>query len=162
MGYITFHTGRGGKFNNGGYKTFYAPIDFQELLNRESENLFFDEEEQYIDANGNVLVTAEDALSMTGVLDYDGIYDSYCTKEIKDLTIDEALIVLRDNGDEYLVGKDREEFADLFNDEELLNQMDKKQLQYVYDHLGLDFSNNTGFMNHINRWYEMDDEGKLS
>ncbi len=85
---VAFHIGRGGRFHNGGHYTYMDDVsDFFDLLTLRSEYLFWHDtdengkplppEEQYIvDGAGNQLLTYEEANQSTGILDFDGEYDT--------------------------------------------------------------------------------------
>lgn len=162
MCYITFHIGRGGRFNNAGYKTFYDAIDFQELIRRESNNLYYDEDSFcYTDAFGNILIDAEKSESYSGVLDYDGEYDTFITKRINNLSEEEILIVLRDKGYEYLIGDDLIDFLDLIDDEFILTQIDDNLLRELYHDYSRYFAENSIFKEYVNKWYSIDEYGDI-
>lgn len=85
---VAFHIGRGGRFHNGGHYTYMNEVsDFFDLLTLRSEYLFWHDtdandkvlppEEQYItDGAGNQLLTYDEANQSTGILDFDGEYNT--------------------------------------------------------------------------------------
>lgn len=114
--FVCFHIGRGGRYGNPGHKEYLPYVrDFQDLLNRELENLYDVTE----DENGNVLpddqwhiknwaseTVVEGRVAMeakTGKLDYDGKSDTYIVKNINDCDEDELqLIIDTDEQGEYV------------------------------------------------------------
>lgn len=107
--FVCFHVGRGGRFGNPGHKEYLPYVrDFQDLLSRESENLYDVTE----DENGNVLpddqwrienwaseTVVEGRVAMeakTGKLDYDGKSDTYIVKNIFDCDEDELQLIVDD------------------------------------------------------------------
>ena len=114
--FVCFHICRGGRYGNPGHKEYLPYVrDFQDLLSRESENLYDVTE----DENGNVLpddqwhienwaseTVVEGRVAMeakTGKLDYDGKSDTYIVKNINDCDEDELqLIVDTDEQGEYV------------------------------------------------------------
>lgn len=104
---VCFHIGRGGRFNNQGHKTYRNDIeDFQELLRYYADELFERTEDEdgnqlsneeccIEDCNGNVLVQGLEAMTgETGVLDFDGDYDTSYVKDIKTCTDEELQIIV--------------------------------------------------------------------
>ena len=100
---VMFHIGRGGRFNNGGHKTFegvrdltWAP-DICTLINTDEEDgsLLHEDEWRLIeDASERTLLEGREAIeSRTGVLDYDGIYDTDIFKYVEDCTDDELQLL---------------------------------------------------------------------
>lgn len=90
--YLHFHTGRGGRFYNQGYKTFEGFESLQDVISQKSNYLFErtrDERGRFckkvlVDCSGHEVCDTPD--SYTGSLDFDGAYDSddVCTfAEIK-------------------------------------------------------------------------------
>ena len=87
--YMYFHIGRGNLFNNPGTVTFRGECDFQDLIARRSDICTIinededgdplpDNEWQLIqDASGSTLIKGREAIeAKTGVLDFDGVYDT--------------------------------------------------------------------------------------
>ena len=93
---VSFHYGRGGRFNNAGYCEYYGAKDFQELLGRFTNEVFFKTEDEYgvplpddqqkiTDGAGNVLVEGAKAINADeGELDFDGDYDRYVVCDLYD------------------------------------------------------------------------------
>lgn len=107
--FVCFHICRGGRYGNPGHKEYLPYVrDFQDLLSRESENLYDVTE----DENGNVLpddqwhienwaseTVVEGRVAMeakTGKLDYDGKSDTYIVKNIFDCDEDELQLIVDD------------------------------------------------------------------
>ena len=91
--YVTFHIGKGGRFNNQGFKTFYSEQNFNQLVSAKMDKLFICNRKNgkfckpYIhDGNGNSFSLTNDDFKngLTGILDLDGDYDKYITKNIYD------------------------------------------------------------------------------
>lgn len=100
---VAFHIGRGGHFNNAGHKTFMPSVSklqdcFGEFsyINYENEDgtPIPDEQWQLIDGGGNVILEGRDAIeSETGILVWDGVYNTDIVRYIEDCT-DEELEIL--------------------------------------------------------------------
>ena len=130
-----FHIGRGGRFNNQGYKTYRNDIeDFQELLRYYADELFeYTEDEDgnqlpnkeccIKDCNGNVLVQGLEAMtSETGRLDFDGDYDTTYVKDIDHCTDSELYAII----DAYKGGE----------------RVDEELLEYACDATGYELEEN--------------------
>lgn len=86
--YISFHIGRGGYFHNQGHYTFMAEENFQDLLDRCADKLFFvnddedgnllpDDEWRVRDMGDNLILEGREEIeAMTGTLDFDGDYNT--------------------------------------------------------------------------------------
>ena len=91
--YVRFHVGRGGRFWNQGHMSFVNEDNFQDLIRACGDKLFdtkeiwdeetgeeipLDESEwNYHDAGGKILVKGREAMEAdTGILDWDGLYDT--------------------------------------------------------------------------------------
>lgn len=111
---VCFHIGRGGRFNNGGHKSFLEDIkDFQQLLsyyddhlflNNEDEdgNVFPDDEWTITDCSGSVLLEGREEIeSETGCLDFDGEYDTSYVKEVEDCDEEELDLIIKCYNDDY-------------------------------------------------------------
>ena len=101
---VHFHIGRGGHFHNPGHKTFVDTVSglcdcFGEAMiidQDENGNVLPEEDWQLIDTGGNVILQGRDQIKApTGVLDWDGLYDtdivcslSECSDEEYQLIID--------------------------------------------------------------------------
>ena len=84
---VYFHTGRGGRFNNAGHRTFQGTKNIGEVLslcdssnqwsflkNRDEKGRFC--APYYADQNGNYLISEKEVISGVGQLEWDGIYDT--------------------------------------------------------------------------------------
>ena len=101
---VRFHIGRGGHFHNQGHKTYVDTVKglsdcFGEafIISEDPDgNTLPDKEWHLIDGGGNVILQGRDAIEApTGVLDWDGEYDtdiveylSECSEEEYQLIID--------------------------------------------------------------------------
>ena len=101
---VAFHTGRGGRFNNAGHKTFIGEKDFKQLVSLQSNNLFIVKRDNYgrfckpyfADGSGNeVSDTAINA--EVGYLNFDNDYDTDVAQYIEDCTEDEIEIIVNSN-----------------------------------------------------------------
>lgn len=100
---VRFHIGRGGRFYNGGHKTYEGTVDsladcFGEafiISEDENGNALPDSEWQLIDGGGNVILSGRDEIeSETGVLDWDGEYDTDIVRRLADCDDDEYQMIL--------------------------------------------------------------------
>ena len=110
---VVFHIGRGGRFNNGGYYTFLDDVeDFGDLISQRQQYLFpHDEDENgnplpqneqyYTDEAGNIMLNGCEIDSKTGILDWDGDYDTDLVCKLCDCTsnAEQALLRAYKNGD---------------------------------------------------------------
>lgn len=102
---VAFHTGRGGQFYNGGHKKFIGEKTFQDLITMNDQHLFTQNRDEkgrftklYItDQNGTTIVAAEDFASETGVLDFDGQYDTDAAVYIDDCDDEEIRMIAESN-----------------------------------------------------------------
>ena len=102
---VAFHVGRGGHFNNQGHKSFLPSVS--KLQDCFGENSFIndeyedgtkipDEQWQLIDGGGNVILEGREAIeSQTGVLDWDGEYNTDIVRYIEDCTDAEMEILYK-------------------------------------------------------------------
>lgn len=95
---VLFHTGRGGRFYNAGYKTCKGLID---SFNPEyyGINIFYDENEDNPDVkldNGEVACTLDELNSQSGTFNIDNDYNSYDWCPISELDENELEIMIRD------------------------------------------------------------------
>lgn len=95
---VLFHTGRGGRFNNSGFKTCKGLVD---SFNPEyyGINVYFDPEESNPDVtldNGEVACTLEELKADSGSFKIDNDYDTYSWCLISDLDEEELSILVRD------------------------------------------------------------------
>ena len=100
---VRFHIGRGGRFHNAGYKTYRGTVDSLAdcfgnctiLSEDENGNILPDAEWQLIDGGGNVILSGRDEIeSETGILDWDGDYDTDIVRYLSDCDDDEYQMVL--------------------------------------------------------------------
>lgn len=100
---VRFHVGRGGRFYNGGHKTYVGTVDsladcFGDALivsYDENGNPLPDNDWQLIDSGGNVILSGRDEIeSDTGVLDWDGEYDTDIVRYISDCDDEEYQMIL--------------------------------------------------------------------
>ena len=89
--FVVFHIGRGGRFNNGGFKKFYNEQPFYQLVDSLRDKLFIQNRingkfcKPFIhDGNGRSLTNDDWQNGLTGQLDFDGDYDSFIVKHISD------------------------------------------------------------------------------
>lgn len=106
---VCFHVGRGGRFNNPGYKSFNpymrSLVDIYTssgcnsclLINDDEEgNVLPDEEWKLIDGGGNTILEGREAIeSPVGVLEWDTIYDTDIVRYIEDCTEEEYDILYK-------------------------------------------------------------------
>lgn len=95
---VHFHIGRGGRFHNGGFKTFEGVEDLNHfhrdwliVLDTDEDGNPLPDEEWVMQAdNGHIFLEGREAIeSRTGKLDFDGIYDTDIFKYVEDCTEDE-------------------------------------------------------------------------
>lgn len=100
---VRFHIGRGGHFHNAGYKTYIGTVDSlsdcfgDAFVISEDENgkPLPDSEWQLLDGGGNTILTGRDEIeSETGILDWDGEYDTDIVRHISECTDDEYQMIL--------------------------------------------------------------------
>lgn len=110
---VAFHIGRGGKFNNQGYKSFLPYVSklndcFSEtsiiISEDEDGNELPDEEWKLIDGGGNTILQGRESIvSDTGILDWDGEYDTDIVKYLDDCSDEELEIIYKAYiNDEYM------------------------------------------------------------
>lgn len=100
--FAAFHTGRGGRFNNAGYRTFMGVYTEQGFINiLDQKHWFFDKNRDkkgkfckpyWHDSNGNFVAYVGDR-----VFDFDGPYCTYEIKPLNELDIDDFYIIFRDD-----------------------------------------------------------------
>ena len=101
---VAFHIGRGGRFHNQGHKTFNPNIQklsdcFSEscivLSEDEDGNALPDDQWQLIDGGSNVILEGRANIeSTTGVLDWDGQYDTDIVQYLSDCDESELQLIL--------------------------------------------------------------------
>lgn len=100
---VAFHMGRGGRFHNPGHWSFMPHIKklsdcFSEtsIISQEDEegNFLPDEQWQLIDGGGNVILEGRNKIeSTTGILDWDGGYDTDIVKYLSECDENEIDII---------------------------------------------------------------------
>lgn len=100
---VRFHIGRGGHFNNAGHKTYVGTVnglsdcfgDSSIIWEDENGKPLPDSEWQLIDGGGNVILTGRDEIeSETGILDWDGEYDTDIVRKLSECDDDEYQMIL--------------------------------------------------------------------
>ena len=100
---VRFHIGRGGHFNNAGHKTYVGTVNGlsdcfgESIVISEDENghPLPDSEWQLVDGGGNVILTGRDEIeSETGILDWDGKYDTDIVRHLSECDDDEYQLIL--------------------------------------------------------------------
>lgn len=97
---VSFHIGRGGRFNNAGHLTFLGEKNFQDLLILETNNVFIKDRDNrgrfcksfVADCNGNP-ISDDNINGLTGTLDFDGQYDTSYAKHLDDCNDDEVRVI---------------------------------------------------------------------
>lgn len=99
---VAFHIGRGGRFNNPGHKSYNSNItklsdcfgDSIVFSEDEEGNELPDEQWQLIDSGSNVILEGRDKInSDTGILDWDGQYDTDIVKYLDECDEEEIEIL---------------------------------------------------------------------
>lgn len=112
---VAFKIGRGGRFGNSGYKTYNPRVNKlsdcygdSTIVNEDEEgNPLPDEDWTLIDSGGNVILRGEEAITAdTGVLDWDGEYDTDIVKYLDECTDEEIDILYRYYLDDEYMGED--------------------------------------------------------
>ena len=100
---VRFHIGRGGRFYNAGYKTYVGTVNGlsdcfgESFIISEDENgtTLPDSEWQLVDGGGNVILSGRDEIeSDTGILDWDGEYDTDIVRHLSECDDDEYQMIL--------------------------------------------------------------------
>ena len=100
---VRFHIGRGGQFNNAGHKTYVGTVN--DLSDCFGDSIVFSEDEngnplpdsdwKLVDGGGNVILSGRDEIeSDTGILDWDGEYDTDIVRYLEDCDDDEYQLIL--------------------------------------------------------------------
>lgn len=100
---VRFHIGRGGHFNNAGHKTYEGTVN--ELSDCFGDSIVISEDEngkplpdsewRLVDGGGNVILTGRDEIeSETGILDWDGEYDTDIVRHLSECDDDEYQLIL--------------------------------------------------------------------
>ena len=96
---VAFHIGRGGRFFNGGHKTFLGEMNYQDLIDMNSDNLFVtyrDEQGRFCTpflVNCNCNMVSDTIKGDVGELNFDNEYDTDYCKLIQDCTDAEIRII---------------------------------------------------------------------
>lgn len=101
---VHFHIGRGGRFNDGGHKTFVGVENLSEVISNRQDTFLYDEDEdgntlpdsewKLTDEGGRVLLEGKDECnSSTGILDFDTIYDTEICKSLYDCDENELSLI---------------------------------------------------------------------
>ena len=100
---VRFHIGRGGHFHNAGHKTYVGTVN--DLSDCFGDSIVFSEDEngkplpdsewRLVDGGGNVILTGRDEIeSETGILDWDGEYDTDIVRHLSECDDDEYKMIL--------------------------------------------------------------------
>lgn len=100
---VRFHIGRGGRYHNAGHKTYVGTVkDLSDCFGDSfviSEDAngkpLPDSEWQLVDGGGNVILSGRDEIeSETGILDWDGEYDTDIVRYLSECDDDEYQMIL--------------------------------------------------------------------
>lgn len=100
---VRFHIGRGGHFHNAGYKTYVGIVNDlsdcfgDSFIISEDENgkTLPDSEWRLVDGGGNVILSGRDEIEgETGILDWDGEYDTDIVRHLSECDDDEYQLIL--------------------------------------------------------------------
>ena len=100
---VRFHIGRGGRFHNAGHKTYVGTVNGlsdcfgESFIISEDENgkTLPDSEWRLVDGGGNVILSGRDEIeSETGILDWDGEYDTDIVRHLSECDDDEYQLIL--------------------------------------------------------------------
>ena len=100
---VRFHIGRGGRFNNAGHKTYVGTVNElsdcfgDSIVISEDENgkTLPDSEWKLVDSGSNVILSGRDEIeSETGILDWDGEYDTDIVRKLSECDDDEYKMIL--------------------------------------------------------------------
>lgn len=100
---VRFHVGRGGQFHNAGHKTYVGTVndlsdcfgDSTIISEDENGKPLPDSEWYLVDGGGNVILSGRDKIeSDTGVLDWDGEYDSDIVRHLSECDDDDYQLIL--------------------------------------------------------------------
>jgi hypothetical protein len=130
---VAFHIGRGGRFYNPGNKTYEGKYDASHI----SQDLYFPQRKngkeiltgnkEMLDWNGHeVGATVSEYNKGIGTYDFDGTYDTWIFKKVKDLDEDEVRIILQTAPDDY-----HRFFENEKEKKKLINQLKKEIEIYV-------------------------------
>ena len=100
---VRFHIGRGGHFNNAGHKTYEGTVNSlsdcfgDSIVISEDENgkTLPDSEWKLVDSGSNVILYGRDEIeSETGILDWDGEYDTDIVRKLSECDDEEYQLIL--------------------------------------------------------------------
>lgn len=101
---VWFHIGRGGHFNNGGFKSYRGVVNsLADLFDvsttiiavDEDSNTLPEEEWMLLDGGGNVILKGREQLDAeVGILDWDGEYDTDIVRHLSECDDDEYQLIL--------------------------------------------------------------------
>lgn len=100
---VRFHIGRGGQFYNAGYKTYEGTVyglpdcfgDAFVFSEDENDKTLPDSEWQLVDGGGNVILSGRNEIeSETGILNWDGEYDTDIVRNLSECDDDEYQMIL--------------------------------------------------------------------
>ena len=100
---VRFHIGRGGHFNNAGFKTYVGTVNElsdcfgDSIVISEDENgkTLPDSEWKLVDSGSNVILSGRDEIeSETGILDRDGEYDTDIVRKLSECDDEEYQLIL--------------------------------------------------------------------
>ena len=100
---VRFNIGRGGQFHNAGYKTYVGTVN--NLSDCFGDSIVFSEDEngkplpdsewQLVDGGGNVILSGRDEIEReTGIIDWDGEYDTDIVRHLSECDDDEYQLIL--------------------------------------------------------------------
>ena len=100
---VRFHIGRGGQFNNAGNKTYVGTVN--DLSDCFGDSIVFSEDEngkplpdrewKLVDSGSNVILSGRDEIeSETGILDWDGEYDTDIVRKLSECDDEEYQLIL--------------------------------------------------------------------
>ena len=159
---LYFHMGRGGRFYNGGHRTYCGKKNIGEVLSLCDSGkhwVFIHERDDkgrfckpyYADQNGNFLIYVEDVKSGIGQLDWDGIYDTDICMTLSDCDMYDLNLVLDSN--EW----DKEETIKEYFDEHTELKVDWSKFDKdLFYSLILDFFN--GYVIDVDEYYLVENE----
>jgi hypothetical protein len=104
---VSFHIGRGGRFNNAGFKRYLGEKNIGEIINiyDDSRPMFYYDRDKngrfckpyYADWNGNHLIDERDVETGVGELNFDNDYDRFISKFIEDCIDSEIELIIESN-----------------------------------------------------------------
>lgn len=97
---VAFHIGRGGHFNNPGFKTYLGELNFQDLQRRAANFISYVDRDYrgrfqkstIVNGSGNE-VSDDDPKGLVGRLDFDGEYDTDYCRYVEDCTDEELEVI---------------------------------------------------------------------